>query len=95
MIHAYRSKSFSPRDPKIDKWLRSIEPRQELAVRYAMRERFPEICADRVFTARIDELRAALNPDETQLAMILADARAIAGKLDELLDDGKPPPRRR
>lgn len=75
-----------PLDPAIERWLRSIEPRQELTVRYAMRARFPTVRASRKFTARIDEVRAALNPNEDQLAMIIADARLVEESLDELLD---------
>lgn len=78
-----------PRDPKIDRWLRSLEPRQELTVRYAMREHFPTVRADRKFSARVDELRAALNPDEDQLAMIIRDARLVGNQLGELLDGAK------
>ena len=78
-----------PRDPSIDKWLRSLEPRQEL-----VRARFPEVRADRAITARIDELSASLNMDEDRLAMILDDARLVAKSIDELLDE-QPRGRRR
>jgi len=70
-----------PRDPSIDKWLRSLEPRQELVLRFAMRGRFSQIRSDRKFEARIDELRAQFN-DEDRLAMILADARLLGEQIE-------------
>jgi hypothetical protein len=82
-----RMPSSDPLDPKLDTWLRSVEPRQELVVRYAMRSRFAEVRGDRAFSARIEEVRSALNPDETQLAMILADAREVAKHVGELIGE--------
>ena len=82
-----------PRDPSIDRWLRSLEPREELVTRVAMRARFPEVRADREITARIDELSASMAMDADRLAMILADARLVAEKIEELL--GEPPRGRR
>ena len=76
-----------PLSPQIDKWLRSLEPRQELVVRFAMRERFASVRGDRAFIARVDELRDKLKPDEDRLAMIIADARMVAGSIEELLGD--------
>ena len=49
--------SADPRDPKFTEWLLSLERRQELVIRYALRAHFPMMRADRENTARIDELR--------------------------------------
>ena len=77
-----------PLDPKVGKWLRSLEPRQELVVRFAMRLRYPKVRANRDFSNRIDDLRTvlALVDDPDRLAMIIADARMVADKIDELID---------
>lgn len=82
-----------PLDPSVLKWLCSLEPRQELVVRYAMRSHFAKVRGDRAFSARIEEVRSALNPDETQLAMILADANEVAKHVEELI--GEPHPKQR
>ena len=47
-----------PREPKIEKWLRSIAPRQELVIRYAMVSASPRCAAIRSFAARVDGLFA-------------------------------------
>lgn len=78
-----------PLDPQFDRWLRSIEPRSELVMRYAMRIRWPEVRANRKFSARIDELQAQLPTDEDYLALIQKDARTAAEKMEELIE-GKP-----
>jgi hypothetical protein len=65
-------------DPALDRWLRSIEPRQELVVRYAMSSHFAEVRGNKKFSARVDELKAQLRPNPTQRAMILAEARKVA-----------------
>jgi hypothetical protein len=70
-----------PLSPEIDQWLRTLNPLQELATRYALRGLYPEVRANQKFTARIDELRAQLNPDEDQLADILTYARTIGDQL--------------
>ena len=77
-----------PLDPKIDKWLRSTEPRQELVVRFAMRLRYPKVRANRDFSNRIDDLRRVLGlvDDPDRLAMIIADARMVEDKIEELID---------
>jgi hypothetical protein len=79
-----------PRDPALDKWLRSLDRRVELVVRYAMRYHFAAVRGDRGFSARIDELTAQLRPDETQLAMILADAREVSKHVEELIGAPRP-----
>ena len=72
------------------KWLRSLEPRQELVLRYALRARYPEMRADHENTARIDELRDQMQLDEDRLAMILADASMIAKDIEKVI--GETPP---
>ncbi len=52
-------------------WLRSLEPRQELVIRYALRAHFPTMRADRENTLRVDELRDEMQLDEDRLAMII------------------------
>jgi hypothetical protein len=73
--------SADPHDPKFQKWMRSLEPRQELVIRFALREHFPTMRADRANDARVDELRTAMKLDEDRLAMILADARELSPPL--------------
>lgn len=52
-----------------------------------MRSHFAAVRGDRAFSARIEEVRSALNPDETQLAMILADAEQVAKHVENLVSD--------
>lgn len=84
-----------PRDPEIDKWLRSLEPRQELVIRFALRERFPAMRADRGNDARVDELMGQLKPDEDRLALILADARMVAKGIENVIEPDKSYQRKR
>lgn len=84
-----------PRDPEIDKWLRSLEPRQELVIRFALRERFPVMRADRGNDARVDELMGQLKPDEDRLALILADARMVAKDIEKVIEPDKSYQRKR
>lgn len=77
--------TVDPHDPKFQKWLRSLEPRQELVIRFALRERCPSMRADRSSDVRVDELLAALNPDEDRLAMILADAGMVAKDIEKVI----------
>ena len=82
--------SANPHDTKFMKWLRALEPRQELVVRCALRARYPEMRADHENTARIDELRDQMQLDEDRLAMILADASIIAKDIEKVI--GETPP---
>ena len=84
--------SADPHDPKFTRWLLSLEPRQELVIRYALRAHFPAMRADRENTARVDELREAMRVDENGLAMILADARMVAKDIEKVI--GETPSRR-
>jgi len=71
-------------EPRIDRWLRSQEPRVELALRYAIRGRFQKAKASPAFNRRVDELFDLLKPGEDELAAIMRHAReigeAIAGQ---------------
>ena len=69
-------------DPKIEDWLRAHEPRNELTLWYSIRGRFHSAKGSAAFSARVDELFAALNPDEDELAAILRYAR----EPDEAID---------
>lgn len=71
------------RDPAIEKWLRSLEPRHELVLRFAMRWHFAEVRADRKLDARVEELRSLF--DEARLALILADANLVSEQIEEVL----------
>jgi hypothetical protein len=87
--------SGDPRDPALIAWLRTVEPRQELCIRYAMRGRFMACRADRAFAARIDELFALLNPNEDEYAAILRDARAIGAAIVKEIGEPEVPKKRR
>ena len=71
------------KDPAIEEWLRSLEPRHELVLRFAMRWRFAELRVDRKFDARVEELRALF--DEARLALILADANLVSEQIEAVL----------
>ena len=79
--------SADPHDPKFLKWLRSLEQRQELVIRYALRAHFPMMRADRENTLRVDELRDEMQLDEDRLAMILADARIVAKDIEKVIGE--------
>lgn len=66
-----------PDDPALQKWLRSLKPRTELAARYALRAKFLSLRGDEAFSARITELLQMLKPDDAELGAILADARRV------------------
>jgi hypothetical protein len=76
-------------DPWIDRWLRSREPRIELAVRYCLLGRFPKAQASLAFARRIDELVGLLKPNEDELAAITQYAREIGQVIDGQIDVGK------
>jgi hypothetical protein len=77
--------AMNPTDPKIDRWLRKQPPRVELALRYSIRGRLPKAKANRAFSARIDELFAAINPSEDEHADILRHAREIGATMEREL----------
>lgn len=84
-----REATSDPLAPKIDKWLRSIEKRQELVIRYAMRERWATVRASRSFSARVKELEDYLKLDEDQLAMVIREARQVSAEIEDVVD-GEP-----
>lgn len=73
-------------DPQIDRWMRTLEPRIELALRYCMRGQFQKAKASPTFNRRIDELFALLKPDEGELAAIVEHAREIGKAIDGPID---------
>jgi hypothetical protein len=73
-------------DPQIDRWMRSLEPRVELALRYCMRDQFQKAKASPTFNRRIDELFNLLKPDEAELAAITRHAREIGQAIDGQID---------
>lgn len=75
-----------PDDPALQKWLRSLKPRTELAARYALRAKFLSLRGDEAFSARIAELLQILKPSDAELGAILADAQRVGQAFD-------PPPR--
>ena len=66
-----------PADPALQRWLRSLKPRTELAARYALRAKFLSLRGDEAFSARITELLQDLKPSDAELGAILADARRV------------------
>jgi hypothetical protein len=91
-------------DPWIDRWLRSREPRVELAVRYCLLGRFLKAQRSLAFRKRIDELIDLLKPNDDELASITQYASEIGQVIDGQIDIGKieaqiktvePTPRRR
>ena len=73
-------------DPWIDRWLRSREPRIELAVRYCFLGRFQKAKASLAFSRRIDELVDLLKPNGDELAAITQFAREIGQVIDDQID---------
>lgn len=64
-------------DPKLDKWLAKQPPRIELALRYAIPGKFMAHSGALAHTARIDQLFAAVNPSEDELAVIMRHSGEI------------------
>ena len=64
-------------DPALQRWLRSLKPRTELAARYALRAKFLSLRGDEAFSTRITELLQALKPSDAELGAILQDARRV------------------
>jgi hypothetical protein len=77
----------NPLSLDIDKWLRSIDPRQELVVRLALRGKYQAVRGDRAFGARIDELWAQLNPNHDMMyaSLVLDAALATQRQVEKLL----------
>ncbi len=81
-----RMRITDPSDPKLDRWLRTQPPRVELALRYAIRGRFRNVAARRVFNARVDELFGQIAPDGDDYAAILRHAREIGEAMERETD---------
>lgn len=75
LVHCCAVSTADPTD-LIDRWLRQQPPRVELALRYSIRGKFRNMDS-RAFNARVDELFAAISPDEDEYAAILRLAREI------------------
>lgn len=84
--------AHDPADPALQKWLRSLKPRTELAARYALRAKFLALRGDDAFSARIGELLQVLKPSDEELGEILADAKRVSEAFEQ---PGEPAPRRR
>ena len=82
--------SADPTDPHFTRWLRSLKPRQELVIRYALRAHFPAMRVDRDNTARVDELTETMQVDEDRLTMIIADAGMIAKDIEKVIGETSP-----
>jgi len=76
-------------DPGIDRWLRSREPRIELAVRYCLLGQFQKAKANPAFNRRVDELINLLKPDKDELAAILRHSREIGQAINGPIDAQK------
>ncbi|HEY3919214.1 MAG TPA: hypothetical protein VGL83_15590 [Stellaceae bacterium] len=77
-------------DPALLARLAALEPRNELILRLALRERHDTIRADRAANDRIKALLEALDPRPGEMAAILAAARAAEDGVEERLA-GAPP----
>ena len=77
-----------PRDPALQKWLRSLKPRTELTARYALVAKYAALRVDPGFRARIAELLQTLKPDDCELAAIFNEARLLTSGDGEEDDDG-------
>ena len=62
-------------DPALLARLDTLEPRDELVMRIALRELHDSLRGDRSFGDRIKKLLEALDPRPQEMAGILADAR--------------------
>lgn len=75
-------------DPKLRSWLLSLKPHEELAVRMAMRIKFPECRGDRRFGIRFEELMAMVKTSDDLLA-IQKHAMALEGKIGDMLNEAR------
>jgi hypothetical protein len=69
-----------PLSPEIDRWLRSVEPLQELVLRLAMRGRFDSARSSPSFNRRVDELWDLANPKRDEAYMSLVGCRCADGR---------------
>jgi hypothetical protein len=71
-----------PRCAEIERFLRSLEPQQELIRRWALGELYPVCQRDGCWHARTSELLAMLWPyDEDELASLMRASREVAAGL--------------
>jgi hypothetical protein len=81
-------------DPKFMRWLRSLEPRQELIVRTSLRDRIRDPATARAWAHRVAALEADLIHTEADIVALLADVRGAEEALARAMpvDDGRPMP---
>jgi hypothetical protein len=84
--------SIDPDDPDLDKWLRSLETRSELTIRYAQTGRFPQAHANRQFFVRIDQLLLWLQLIEDELVAILSHADRMETHIERHMNLAISPP---
>ena len=72
----------NPLDPELLKWLATLSPRNELAMRYALRTIYSAAREDQAFTERTNALHDKLAPTPDEFAAILVDARRLREEID-------------
>jgi hypothetical protein len=70
----------------LEPWLATLDPRQELITRLALRGCFHQFAGNRHFIARIAELTRILKLGSSDLTALLEEARMIEARLDSLAD---------
>jgi hypothetical protein len=80
-----------PLSPEIDRWLRSLDTRDELVMRLAIRGRFDSARSTPSFNRRVDELWDLANPkrDEAYMALVIADARMVGKSIEHLIEPSR------
>ena len=68
-------------DPALLAKLDALGPRDELVMRLALREKHDSIRGDRDFSGRIKLLLEQIDPQPSEMAAILADAREAQGRI--------------
>ena len=79
-------------DPKFARWLADLQPRDELIVILALRDRTRDPATGLAWAARIKMLEDAMTPAEYEEA--LANVSRVARELDRTIpaNDDRPPP---
>ena len=70
-----------PRSPEVLAWLDAMPVAKRLTVMQAMAFAFPRLTNDRDWNARLDALRAELNPTVDEHEDILMEAGKIGGRM--------------
>ena len=82
-------------DSNLSARLAALEPREELVLRLALREKHDDLRGDQSFRDRVKALINLLDPRPQEMAAILAEAREAEAGIEERLTGGAPPPARR